>query len=140
MYSAASDNKKSTECSTQLYKYIVILYVSLQLFTSVLSWPKNTAILFSFAAVHPSERTTVFIYRAARSQAQGEFSQFETDWPSSMICGCYTVHHFPSSPPASGWCTVAGGSYEVVTVGVMASRPWRELMGNTCLMRLQAIA
>lgn len=108
-----------------------------------LSWPNNAAIPFYSVAVHPSESTTVFIYRAARSWAQGEFSQFETVWPSSMICGCYTGHHFPSSPPAlfRGLGLVCGG-WRIFSRRWQqewwATRPWRELMRHAWVMRLQS--
>lgn len=40
-----------------------------------------------FPRIH--QAATVFIYRPARSQVQGEFSQFEAVWPLAVICSCH---------------------------------------------------
>lgn len=62
-------------------------------------------------AIHPSHNITVFIYRAARSQVQGELSQIEAAWTLSMICGCQhfslrTAHFLLE---ALGWRIFWGG-------------------------------
>lgn len=90
-------------------------------------------VLFMTDVVNPSallkcihQSATVFIYRPARSQVQGEFSQFEAVWPFAMICSCHyspllSAHFFK----ALVW-PVAGGYSEEVSGRVM---------GNWALMR-----
>lgn len=65
------------------------------------------------------QAATIFIYRPARSQVQGEFSQFEAVWPLAVICSC---HYSPL--PSAHFCKalvwpVARGDPEEVSGRVM---------------------
>lgn len=67
------------------------------------------------------QAATVFIYRPARRQVQGEFSQFEAVWPLAVICSCcYSPLLSAHFCKALVW-PVAGGDSAEVSGRVMGS-------------------